>query len=492
MINNPASLYGGGAFKVDSTAAVNYYLKRQAQDQAKEATLDKYFTHLMDKASPTGMRVDKEGEAFQQSLNNAKNYYIQNKKAILGGDVTAQQKYIELTNQPFQIVAASKEALNTAKTALQIRKTIQGQGEDRWTDQTTGIDAESGLPKLDDNGNYMGLVAHDQKMYDINPDGSVTQNPKFKLFDINSIQTNPKLLNVKELQDYTDNSLTSFQPEDISSGIMKDPNRKGYEIPIIEKGFKKETLAKIGETVKTISEDPSMKATINKLYPYKTWPLQHQVEFDALNKLHNDLYGTDIKNGIDLYATMQVQPRMVTRKDLGTSKLSDDATRARDLEDKKRYFNYTKNTDPTVMANADQVELGFERITPGTYGNVKIEGGVVKNLDGTPYTSPGGQPSVDIPLGALSTEIIDEFPTGTKVKSIAGIKAIVENGKIKFAAIKGRVSGKDYGTINRTVLYNKEFSKNAVPVPIKTVTSTPKTPAAKTGGVVIPGMNKTP
>jgi len=126
MINNPASLYGGGAFKVDSTAAVNYYLKRQAQDQAKEATLDKYFTHLMDKASPTGMRVDKEGEAFQQSLNNAKNYYIQNKKAILGGDVTAQQKYIELTNQPFQIVAASKEALNTAKTALQIRKTIQG------------------------------------------------------------------------------------------------------------------------------------------------------------------------------------------------------------------------------------------------------------------------------------------------------------------------------------------------------------------------------
>ena len=202
------------------------------------------------------------------------------------------------------------------------------------------------------------------------------------------------------------------------------------------------------------------------------------------------IYGTDIKNGIDLYATMQVQPRMVTRKDLGTSKLSDDAARARDLEDKKRYFNYTKSTDPTVIANADQVELGFERIAPGTYGNVKIEGGVVKNLDGTPYTSPGGQPSVDIPLGALSTEIIDEFPTGTKIKSISGIKAIVENGKIKFAAIKGRVSGKDYGTINRTVLYNKQFSKNAAPVPIKTVTSTPKSTPTKTGGVVIPGMKK--
>ena len=46
MLVNPSSLYGGNAFKIDMQPAVNYFLKRQAQEQAKEKTLENYFTNL--------------------------------------------------------------------------------------------------------------------------------------------------------------------------------------------------------------------------------------------------------------------------------------------------------------------------------------------------------------------------------------------------------------------------------------------------------------
>lgn len=476
MINNPAGLYGGGAFRVDSSAAVNYYLKRQAEEQAQTAALDKYFSHLMDKASPTGLRTDKEGAAFQQSIKNAQNYYTLNKKRITGGDIKAQQEYMELTNVPFQIMAASKEALATTKMAAQIGGS-NTTARDRWDNNTTGINIETGQPVVDANGGYMGLYAHEQPIYIVNADGSVAANPKFKPFDPMQIQLNPEIYDAKKLQDYTDNSLTDIKPGDLGSDLIPYPKDPRYQVSVRRKGFTTDQLKAQAERIINLANDKNIAATLHKNYNYKTWIPANQAQYDAVNKIWNGLYKRDIANDAELYAALQIAPKTIPTEDYGTPEMTPEAEKNLQLKYQKIFENYKKSTDPTVIANADQVELGFERITPGTYGNVKIEGGVVKNLDGTPYSSPGGQPSVEIPLGALSTEIIDEFPTGTKIKSISGIKAIVENGKIKFAAIKGKVAGKDYGTINRTVLYNKQFSKNAAPIPINTVPSTqPSTP----------------
>lgn len=218
MINNPAGLYGGGAFRVDSTAAVNYFLKRQAEEQAKEATLDKYFSTLTDKATPTGVR-NQEQDAFRQSVQNYQDFYIANRKALAKGtDMALQSKARELAKLPFQIQAESKDALATVKTTGQVAATNPDTYA-TWTDETTGIDKESGKPKVDPNGNYMGIYAHDQPQYIINSDKSVTPNPQFKHFDLSSVKTNPKLLSTKELEDYSENQVSNIKPSDISAGF---------------------------------------------------------------------------------------------------------------------------------------------------------------------------------------------------------------------------------------------------------------------------------
>lgn len=485
MIHNPSGLYGGGAFQVDTRQAVNYYLKRQAEETAKQNALDKYFSTLTDKASPTGLR-GQDQEAFVQSVQNYQDFYNKNRKALASGkDFALQSKGREIAKIPFQIMAESKDALATTKTAGQVYAGVN-QDLNSWTDETTGIEKETGKPKLDANGNYMGIQAHEQPLYNIDPTTkSLSYNPQHKNFDLTSVQYNPKLLTANELESNIDNQVNSIQPGDISSTLVPVQGKSGYVVPTKTVGYKPEQIKQIGDAVISSYGNKNIRATVHSMYPYQTWPMANPEKFKEADDYFQSIYGRPIKDEGDLYAAIQMKKRSVPKTELGTEQMTDQAKSDLQFKASKKLKDYESSIAASGRPNYQTTQTAIDSMR-GQFGAYKMEGGKIYDTNGQLYTSPNDDATVEIPKGSLNTDVQAQFPSGIKSRKIAGISAVVKNGIIQYAIIKG-TNGENFGTIDRLQFFNKEYPKDKVPVALKTVTSTPKT---KPTGLVIPGLKK--
>lgn len=483
MIHNPSGLYGGGAFKVDTRLAVNYYLKRQAEETAKQNALDKYFSTLTDKASPTGVR-GQDQEAFTQAVQNYQDFYTQNRKALASGkNFALQSQGRKIAKIPFQIMAESKDALATTKTAGQVYAGVN-QDLNSWTDETTGIEKETGKPKLDANGNYMGIQAHEQPLYNIDPTTkSLSYNPQHKNFDLTSVQYNPKLLTANELESNIDNQVNSIQPGDISSTLQPVQGKSGYVVPTKTVGYKPEQIKQIGDAVISSYGNKNIRATVHSMYPYQTWPMANTEKFKEADDYFQSIYGRPIKDEGDLYAAIQMKKRSVSKTELGTEQLTDEAKSQMSFNNSKRLKQIEKSLDPTALADSQNTQLAFERIPDQQFGSFKMQSGKILDANGQAYTSADNNATVDIPVGSLNADVIAQFPTGTKLRRVQGISAVVKNGIIQYGLIKG-TRGENLGQIDRVSLFNKQFSKNTQAIPINNV------PSSKVSGVVIPGLKK--
>lgn len=80
-INPQSNPYGGGAVVFDSTPYVDFYVKQQLQEKAKDEALDKYFMDWDKSINPAGMR-NVDTQDFLNLINENKGYYFKNKAAI--------------------------------------------------------------------------------------------------------------------------------------------------------------------------------------------------------------------------------------------------------------------------------------------------------------------------------------------------------------------------------------------------------------------------
>ncbi|OYY99575.1 MAG: hypothetical protein B7Y37_13875 [Sphingobacteriia bacterium 28-36-52] len=80
-INPQSNPYGGGAVIFDSTPYVDFYVKQQMQEKAKDEALDKYFMDWDKSINPAGMR-NVDTQDFMNLINENKGYYFKNKAAI--------------------------------------------------------------------------------------------------------------------------------------------------------------------------------------------------------------------------------------------------------------------------------------------------------------------------------------------------------------------------------------------------------------------------
>jgi len=306
MIYNPAGLYGGGAFKIDTTAAANYFLKKQAQDQAQEATLNKYFSTLDDKATDKGVR-DQEVSSFYKAKQDYQDFYTKNSKALASGtrpDLTREAQ--RLAKVPFQIASESRNALANTKIIGQVRATSQDVAA-QYSMETLGVD-QTGKPIIDpDTKSYTGLYANDQPIYIENENGQLIKNPNYKAFDLTTdIVLNPKELTGKEMQDYADNQVSNIKPTEKPVATRPDPNRKFYDIESIETGYDDPQLKAVGDQMKDLFKDKRINYTWKKQHPFKEWTDQNAAQFAQANDVYKRIYGKDIENDDELYAGIQM------------------------------------------------------------------------------------------------------------------------------------------------------------------------------------------
>jgi hypothetical protein len=446
MIVNPAGLYGGGAFKVDTTAATNYFLKQKAAEQAKTDALDKYYQGVMAKANSKGMR-EQDIPLFGEAVRDMQDFYIKNKKDILAGNVQKQLEYDQRTRAAFDLAESSVGALNNTK---QVYGTIQSNpdAKERIASDTFGKD-ENGQPLKDAvTGKYKGLYASSLNVYTRDENGKLIKNPDYQPFDVTQIQYNPKRLSAKEQEDYLNESLKLVEPKDLS--VTSVPKYKGSVIDVETKikGHDKDNLYKIGEIAGGVFDNEGIKYNWKKDHPFKDYNANNATQFEAANKLYKELYGQDIDPNDDkqYYKALAMYNRStpVTKIE---EKTNPDRQSAQQFERSKKLSIFNKSLTDEQKDPA-KIKTPLDEIPDGQIPGTKliVKGGFVYDENGKPYTSPQDKFDVPLPKNLISTGILEQYQkTGTKPILIDAVQAAVKNGVLQgvtneYGGVVGRGS----------------------------------------------------
>jgi hypothetical protein len=479
MVNIPAGLYTEGVFSINAAPAINIYAKLMAQQEAKRATLDKYFSTLGDKATDTGMRADKEGPAFYQAIQNYKDFYTKNKEALTSGrrpDLEIQAQ--ELAKFPSKIAAESREALATAKTAAQVSAS-NPDAFARWTDETTGIDKGTGQAKLDEYGNPTGLNAHNQPIYSVAPNGAVIKNPKFKHFDLSQVQVNPQEVDLAK------------EWEEASKGVPKS-SVETYE-PSTEPFSKtKITTTEIApEGYQQIASKANARWSRGAEFTmHKQMPLEklNENELTDLNNYYKKAFpDKDISSDKDLFIANAIKMADAegVKREKEFDRVAYDAFLDKKREEsQKRMEVFKKSLSKDDQINIANVETALDVIPDGDYKTTKNKdvyrrNGQWVNADGTPYSSTKDD-QVRIVGKQIPVRIKNAYPTGTKPLIVQYLDLDVTNGTTQSAA------NPFMGFMSRNDLLQEELKKAGVKstinqiIPKKSTEKvTIKTPAGK-------------
>jgi hypothetical protein len=462
----PSELYGGGAFKIDSTAATNYYLAQKAKEEAKVSALDKYFNDLSSKMNPAGVRgVDLV--AFDKSKKDFQDFFLNNKEAIAkGNNPEINRQFQQLKETPFRIVAESKATGAVNKKLDDIRASNPDLYA-RIDYKTLGLDEETGQPLIDPKTNsYTGLVGHDESLYVIGPDGTLQRNPKHKTLELSSIAYNPKLLNVKEMDAVLDEAgqgvdykATPTQVKDKTRpfGIIETTT---YEMPV-------DNLKKVGDTAELAFSDPQVKYSWEKTHPYDKW-VKNPANTDQFNKLNaqfNAVYGRDIKDSKDSFVATAILKKNIPKPPKKDLKIDEDARWM--ARNEKEYRQKVKLANMRQVP-AQQVNDGnaFDDLADSDLRNgIKIRGRVILGADGKPYTSPVGTKDIQLEYNQIPATVIATLKASGIDPDylLKGAVVEVKDGKIQ------NLSNKYVPNVTRTGMkvfqmnYNKEPTKGPQP-----------------------------
>lgn len=480
-IRIPPNLYGAGVFKVDTTAATDFYLKQKAKDDAKAATLDKYFTALPEGANDKGVRK-KDLEIFHASLQDFQNYSNQHKKELVN-----PAKYPDIYREwqrkralPIEIADASRGAFQTSEAAANIW--ADPKKADAFTEETLGVDKD-GKPLIDVNGKFTGLIGHEQPVAIRDANGNIIKNPAFVPLDISKLQYNPEKYDAKQFNELIALSAKGIIPNVPKRGPSipdpKNPNRI-YEQTIEE--FSDDQLASIGENARNFYKiDPRLKYTFSKMQPYERWVAdpKNTQEFEKLKTLYQRVFKDDLKDQDDLFVAfvMDANNKPITK----TARYSKSVPRSRSAGGgRKPTITYTSG------GNVFDAIVDDSAFTPTT----KTSGGKILDASGNPYNSTSGfdlQVEVDkMPIDLWS--VINEGLPDVNPRKIAEVKLNVKDGVIQSMSIP------PYGNVTRGQLKKYQDQKarkekRQVQFGVSSgATTTPSTPSKR--GSKFPGLKR--
>ena len=291
-IYNPEGLYGGGAFKIDTTPMLNFLVKRKAQEDAKAQALDKYYRDVIKTSSDKNVRgIDIP--AFNAALGDYKNFYSKYSNELANNrnpDLRMQAE--EKIQKIYQIMSDSKSQKDIEDKVFQIGQ-LQGKDfMDLWTDKT-----------LNDFKNST------QAAWVIDPQtNQPIRNPNYAPFDIGKIEKHPKPVDL--MKTYSDIfSMQNIIPTETSKIV---PSERGdlWIKTEYTKSYPQQSLMAYGEALKDkYRSDESVQYTHNKDNDYQKIISGDHKKYDDLNAVYKSVYGNDknISNNEELFAAQGIR-----------------------------------------------------------------------------------------------------------------------------------------------------------------------------------------
>lgn len=373
----PASFYGGMDFKIDTSAYTNFMLKRQAQEQAREAALDKYYKGLTANATPTGMR-EQEVKAFEAAMTDYKLFYTENSSKIASGNYPELALEAEKKSRvPFEIAAQSKNNYARDKTIATIRGANKKQA-DLWTEGSWAAYNKSTAPQYLPNPSGRGVIL----------------NPEYADFDPMAIQTHPEEVNLdKQLNETTKDVERATEYYDQPDKIDRFTTERIKKTTPTETG-----LAKVAQRA-DFQWDDATEYTFKKKKMYARYK-DHPEQFDELFKSYQKVFPnkTEFKDDKDMYIAMAInladKDEIIPTERIVNTTAKDAYNREQNLIFDKKLKLFEQSLKPTEKQNLTNAVTYFEAIPNGVYTTTKGQkvekkGDVWVDANGKPLTTSG-------------------------------------------------------------------------------------------------------
>ncbi len=175
-INIPNNLYTAGAVSLDASPSVNMYAqiqaRRQAQEQAKQATFDEYLRNLNTKVNAAGKRTI-DNPAFQDMYNKWQQFGLQNRDKIMKNDINTRTQFDRGYQELLNFVNESKTEEEKKKPLVEIL-----------------LDPNK-RSKLSTNV-FNSIQSHDEPLYVKDKEGNYVRNENRKSIDYTSNLFDPQ------------------------------------------------------------------------------------------------------------------------------------------------------------------------------------------------------------------------------------------------------------------------------------------------------------
>jgi hypothetical protein len=395
--------YGGDAFRIDTSAATNYYLKRQAQQQAKEAALDKYYKGLVSNATPTGMRAQ-EVPAFQAALNDFRTFYTENSSKIASG--MFPELALEADKKaaiPAMIAAQGKNNFARDKNIATIRGTNPEVAK-RWTQNTWNTYQKS-----------------TKAQYLPDPSGrGVIENPEYSDFDPMAIVLNPKEVDLSKQWDEAGKDIERSETT-IDEADDLDPR------------FYTKRTVKTSPTVKGLNSVATKAAsqwndetefTFGKDKTFAQFKLDSPDKYNELTASYQKVFpGKVIDNDKDLYIATAIN--LADKEELKpTQRIRDDKkwadyNRSQNIAGSKEIAKYNHSLSANAAVSEANARTYFEEIPSGVYTTqsgkkVEKKGDRWVDASGKPLTTSGDDP-IKVTGSNIPNGFVEKLPAKYQV-----------------------------------------------------------------------------
>lgn len=364
------NMYNGGAVNLNSSPHTQFIINLMARKAARDEALDQYYQKRNSSITSEGVR-SQDIPAFMDKVKNLQDFWTQNKSAIRNPTVDggrAQMAYNNLYNEAATFPQVSKGEELKKKPFMDLL--ADPDKRERVTDKMISDVHTHDLP----------LMVKDEQ-------GRWVDNPNRKSFDITQEKFNPKEFSTDEWQKYYKGVGEGITPNKNQIVTSRDPNDPYSNIVTTKTSYSPDQLKAIGDLAKNdYLSDDRLQYSFEKAHPFKEYKSEHPDQFDALNAIHKSVYGTDIKDDVDLHSAIvlskKIEPSLTAKKEENFgARRHLISSQERSLAAFKKSIGLGENTtngQATGNALDDIIDAGSK------HGTFFSKDGVIYNKDGTP------------------------------------------------------------------------------------------------------------
>ena len=406
--------YAGGAVIFDSSPYANLYIQQVQREAAKDEALDRYFQEWGKSINPAGMR-NQDTEDLLNMVNQSRDFYFQNKKAIKNPALDGGRAYSEYMGR-------QKEAMghiNSSKQAAQ---------------------KEDLVNRYIFSAKQKGLPVVDRVISDLDAFRKPIRNPEWRDFNPDNLDFQPKPFDFSR---FTRDVYGDTKLGERISGERKVPETL-EKITTYETFVDENELPKIESRARAAyGSSPSVKEFIDTIS-------QSPSEVTRLNKIFKEKYKVDITTPEDVATAfaLSLSPAGKTREVRSKDVAAELALREKNIRTRPSKATGGSGSGSSFGGGNLLDSFGVGESITTKQGN-RIENGMVLDKSGNPFTGKIFVERTKTP--AQIYQVLKSAGSSSDFLDInKGFTIIANNGKIEA------LEGGRLGIITRQMIENAQ------------------------------------